>query len=138
LVDRSIVKSNGIVEDVVILVESWEYPAYFMFLQPKASLDGYSIILGWPWLETIVSYIGCRFGSMTIAHGRSTKKISLYPLTKPSIDPEAPIWVDDMEDEDKNEEVSQQVLLVDQYLVVRENMVDGEIIDFIASTSSSS
>jgi hypothetical protein len=73
---------------------------------------------------------------MTISHGSSTKKLSLYPPSKPNIDPKAPIWVDDGEDE--YEEVSQQVFSVDQYLVVREKTEDDEINDFIASTSSSS
>lgn len=34
LVDRSIVKPKGIIEDLVITLDSWEYPANFIVLQP--------------------------------------------------------------------------------------------------------
>jgi hypothetical protein len=46
LVDRSTIKPEDILEDVVICVDSWEYPTNFMVLQPKISLAGYPLILG--------------------------------------------------------------------------------------------
>jgi hypothetical protein len=46
LADRSIIKPEGILEDVVIYVDSWEYLTNFMVLQPKISLRGYPLILG--------------------------------------------------------------------------------------------
>jgi hypothetical protein len=46
LTDRSTIKPEGILEDVVISVDSWEYPTDFMVLQPKTSLGGYPLILG--------------------------------------------------------------------------------------------
>jgi hypothetical protein len=39
-------------------------------------------------------------------------------------------------DDEEYEEISQQVLLLDHYLVVRENIEDDKINDFIAYTSS--
>jgi hypothetical protein len=46
LIDRSTIKPEGILEDVVISLDSWEYPAKFMVLQPKTSLGEYPLILG--------------------------------------------------------------------------------------------
>jgi len=36
----STVTPEGIVEDVLVSVDSWEYPADFLFLQPKEKLTG--------------------------------------------------------------------------------------------------
>jgi hypothetical protein len=44
--DISTIKPKGILEYVVIFINSWEYPANFMVLQPKNSLRGYPLILG--------------------------------------------------------------------------------------------
>jgi hypothetical protein len=59
LANSSIVKPDGIVEDLVVTLESWEYLADFMILSPKATLRGYPIILGRPWLSTKDAYVGC-------------------------------------------------------------------------------
>ena len=53
----SIVSSEGIVEDVMLSIESWEYPTYFLVLQPKTKFNGNPIILGRTWLATIDAYI---------------------------------------------------------------------------------
>jgi hypothetical protein len=71
--DRSTIKPEGILEDIVISIDSWEYPTDFMILQPKYSLGGYPLILGRPWMATIDAYISCRLGNMTISHETSTK-----------------------------------------------------------------
>jgi hypothetical protein len=81
LVDTSIVKPVGKMEDIVVSVDSWEYPTDFMALQSKANLGGYPLILG-----STDAYIKCRSRDMTISHGNSTKKLILYPLGKPSLD----------------------------------------------------
>ena len=36
LADRSTIKPEGILDDLVISVDSWEYPAEFLVLQPKS------------------------------------------------------------------------------------------------------
>jgi hypothetical protein len=46
LVNRSTIKLEGILEDVVISLDSWEYPIDFKVLQPKTSLGRYPLILG--------------------------------------------------------------------------------------------
>ena len=40
LADRSTVTPEGIVEDVMVSTDSWEYPVDFLVLQPKAKLTG--------------------------------------------------------------------------------------------------
>eukprot|EP00253_Pinus_taeda_P023003 PITA_23003 len=48
LADCSIVTLEGIVEDVMVSIDSWEYPTDFLVLQPKAKLTGYPLILERP------------------------------------------------------------------------------------------
>ena len=59
LADRSTMTPEGIVEYVLVLFDSWEYPVDFLVLQPKAKLTGYHFILGRPWLATMDAYISC-------------------------------------------------------------------------------
>jgi hypothetical protein len=84
LADRSTVTPEGIVEDVLVSIDSWEYPADFLVLQPKAKLTGYPLILGRPWLATADAYISCRAGNMTIKNGPMSKQLVLYPPAQPS------------------------------------------------------
>lgn len=79
LADRSKVKPEGVLEDIVISLDSWEYLAYFYVLQPKIKLGGHPLILGRPWLATVDADIGHRSRNMTITHGAETKHINLYP-----------------------------------------------------------
>jgi hypothetical protein len=46
LVDRSTIRPEGVIDDLVISVDSWEYPADFVILQPKSRLGGHPLILG--------------------------------------------------------------------------------------------
>jgi len=59
LADCSTVTPKGIVEDVMVSIDSWEYLVDFFVLQPKAKLTGYPLILGRPWLDTTDAYISC-------------------------------------------------------------------------------
>ena len=86
MADRSTVKPKGVVDDIVVSIDSWEYPAEFVVLQPKSQLGGHPVILGRPWMATADAYISCRSGSMTISHGSTIKNMNLYPLSKPIID----------------------------------------------------
>jgi hypothetical protein len=56
-------------EDIIVSIDSWEYPTDFLVLQPKSRFNGYPLILGRPWLETIDAYINYRVGNMTITNG---------------------------------------------------------------------
>jgi len=65
--------TEGIVEDVMVSIGSWEYLANFLVLQPKAKLIGYPLILGRPWLATTNAYISCRAGNITIKNKHMSK-----------------------------------------------------------------
>ena len=58
---------EGILEDIIVSLDSWEYPVDFLVLQPKSNLGGHPIILGRPWLATTDAFIGCRSGNMIIS-----------------------------------------------------------------------
>ena len=73
LVDRSTIKPEGVIEDLIISVESWNYSADFVVLQTKKKLGGHPLILGRPWLAIADAFISCRSGSMTISNGCETK-----------------------------------------------------------------
>jgi len=62
LANRSTVNLEGIVEDVMVSIDSWEYRADFLVLQLKAKLTGYPLILGRPWLATANAYIAAELG----------------------------------------------------------------------------
>jgi hypothetical protein len=79
LADRSTIKPEGVIEDLIISVESWNYPADFVVLQTKAKLGGHPLILGRPWLATADAFISCRSGSMTISNGCETKQLTSVP-----------------------------------------------------------
>jgi len=78
LADRSKVVPEGILEDIIVSLDSWEYPVDFLILQPKTNLGGHPLILGRPWLATADAFIGCRSGNMIISHGDERKHIALY------------------------------------------------------------
>ena len=40
LVDRSIIKPDGVLEYISVSLDSWEYPVDFMILTPKSNLGG--------------------------------------------------------------------------------------------------
>jgi hypothetical protein len=60
LVERSKIKPEGILEDIISSLNSWEYPVEFMVLQPNSNLGEHPLILGRTWLATTNSYISCR------------------------------------------------------------------------------
>ena len=77
LADRSKITPEGVLEDIIVSLDSWEYPVDFRVLQPKSNLGGHPLILGRPWLATVDAFIGCRSGSMLISHGTERKQIAL-------------------------------------------------------------
>eukprot|EP00253_Pinus_taeda_P008796 PITA_08796 len=95
LVDRSIIKLDGVLEDISVSLDSWDYPMDFMILTPKSNLGGHLLILGRPWLATADAFISCRSGDMYISDGNSTKKFNLYPPAKTTTEIGDNEWVDD-------------------------------------------
>ena len=95
LADRSIIKPDGVLEDISVSLDSWEYPVDFMILTPKSNLGGHPLILGRPWLATADDFINCRSGDMYISDGSSTKKFNLYPPAKAITEVGDNEWVND-------------------------------------------
>lgn len=46
LTDRSIVKPEGNLQDIMVFVDSWEYSIDFLVINPKIQLDKHPLILG--------------------------------------------------------------------------------------------
>eukprot|EP00253_Pinus_taeda_P025276 PITA_25276 len=69
----------------MVSVDSWEYPADFLIINPKNRLDGHPLILARPWLAISDAYIGCQQGNMTITRGANMKNLALYPPAQPSV-----------------------------------------------------
>ena len=91
---------KGIVEDVVVSIDSLEHLDDFLVLQPKENLIGYPLILGRPWLATADAYIGCRAGNMTFKNEHMSNQLILYPPAKPFLEHDLPLWLEE-EDEDE-------------------------------------
>ena len=58
--DRSVIRPEGTLQDVMVSVVTWEYPTDFLIINPRNQLDGHPLILGRPWLATVDTYISCR------------------------------------------------------------------------------
>jgi hypothetical protein len=112
LADRSKITPEGILEDIIVSLDSWEYPVDFIVLQPKSNLGGHPLILGRPWLATTNAFIGCRAGNMIISHGTETKQITLYPpAQRPSMTNQL-AWMNEIKEQ--QEEVIQSILTINQ------------------------
>ena len=85
LADRYVIRPEGIVQDIMVSVDSWEYLVDFLVINPKNRMEGHPLILGRPWLATTDAYIGCRASNMTITRGDSIQNIIIYPPSKPSL-----------------------------------------------------
>ena len=98
LENMSTVDPEGVVEDMMVSIDSWEYPIDFLDLQPKTKFDGYPLILGRSWLATVDAYISCKDGNMTIKNGHMSKQLVLYPPSQPSLKHELPLWLEEREE----------------------------------------
>jgi hypothetical protein len=130
LADRSTIKPEGVIEDLIISVESWNYLADFVVLQPKTKLGGHPLILGRPWLATTDDFINCRSGSMTISNGDETKQLTHYPHSKPLINNDNSLWVD------FDDQTTQPILTIGQALSLKNATEDEVINNFICEPSS--
>lgn len=111
LADSSTITPNGIIEDIVAILDSWEYPTYFMILSPKVTLVGYPVILGWPWLAIVDANISYHSCNMTISDGQTINKLSLYPLAQPQLDLSNPIWFDLGDEVEEINSIAQLMML---------------------------
>jgi len=122
LADRSKIKMEGVLDDVVISLDSWKYPIDFIVLQPKNLVGGNPLILGQLWLATVDAYIRCCFGDMYISHGDSIK-VTLYPPARSIQELRDTLCLDYNSDEETH-----PVSLIHQNV---ESSQEGEIQDFL-------
>jgi hypothetical protein len=83
LADKTRVIAEGILDDIMVTLASWEYVVDFLIIHSKDTTKGHPIILGRPWLATTNVFIGCREGEMTISNGLSIQKLTIYPRAQP-------------------------------------------------------
>jgi hypothetical protein len=83
LADKTRVIPEGILDDVMVTLVSWEYLVYFLVIHSKDPARGHLGILGRPWLAIANAFIGCREGEMTIVNGLSIQKLTIYPPAQP-------------------------------------------------------
>ncbi len=111
LADSSTVIPDGMIENIVVTLDSLEYPVDFMILSPKVNLFGYPIILGRPWLAIADANINCRSGNMTISNGQATKQFDLYPPAQPLPDLSTSFWLDLGDEEEEINSIVQLMML---------------------------
>jgi hypothetical protein len=71
LANKTRVIPEGILDNVMVTLASWEYLVDFLFIHSKDPTQGHPVILGRPWLAITNAFIGCREGEMTISNGLS-------------------------------------------------------------------
>ncbi|KAH9669022.1 hypothetical protein KPL70_021622 [Citrus sinensis] len=85
LVDRSTKIPRGIVEDVLIQVDKFYFPVYFIVIdtQPiQNSRKHIPIILGRPFLATADAHIQCRTRNMQLSFDNMTMKLNIFNIAK--------------------------------------------------------
>ena len=111
LVDRSRIKLEGVLDDEIVSLDSWEYPVDLFVFQPKSTLGGNLVVLGRSWLATIDAFIGCRSGEMYLPRGNSFKQVSLFPPAKSITKVQDKTWFDK---EPSDGESSQPIFTINQ------------------------
>ena len=81
LIDHSVRKPRGVVEDVLVKVENFYYPVDFIILDIEPTLHpsaNIPIILGRPFLTTTNALINCRNRKMKITFGSMTAELNIF------------------------------------------------------------
>jgi hypothetical protein len=114
MTNRSTSKLKGILENVIVVNDSWEYPTDLMVMHTKKSIGGYPLILGHHWLAIVDAYIGCRSSDPTTSQGGSMNKLILYSPAKSTLDLEEPLWIppNDLHDMTTSQGVSMKKLIL--------------------------
>lgn len=102
LADQSTARPEGVLENVIVTIDKWDYPVYLLVLKARRKASRYPIILGRPWLATATALIDCRSGSMTISNGHKQNELTLYPPLKPTIYSNTQQWVDEDTDSERD------------------------------------
>lgn len=68
LAGKSVIKLDGVLEDISVSLYSWEYPVDFMILTPNNNLGGHPLILGGLLLAIVDAFISYRYSDMYISN----------------------------------------------------------------------
>jgi hypothetical protein len=126
LADKTRVILEGILDDIMVTLASWEYPVYFLVIHSKDPTKGHPVILGRPWLATTNAFIGCREGEMTISSGLSIHKLTIYPPSQPIMEN---LWW--LECPYENEDWEEPVLPSDHAWALQEHTTKNVLNQFI-------
>ncbi|RVW34716.1 Transposon Ty3-G Gag-Pol polyprotein [Vitis vinifera] len=91
LADRSVKIPRGVIEDVLVQVDNFYYPVYFIVLDTDPTVKEANlvpIILGRPFLATSNAIINCRNGLMQLTFGNMTLDLNIFYMSKKQITPE--------------------------------------------------
>ncbi|KAJ9691560.1 hypothetical protein PVL29_013672 [Vitis rotundifolia] len=103
LADRSVKTPRGMIEDVLVQVDNFNYLVDFVVLDTNSIVKGTNcvpIILGRPFLATSNAIINCRNGLMQLTFGNMTLKLNIFNLCTRQFNPE-------------EEEGSEEVCIID-------------------------
>ena len=131
LADRSRIKLEGVLDNEIVSLDSWEYPVDLFVLQPESTLGGHLVVFGRPWLATTDAFIGCRSGHMYLPQGNSFKQVSLYPPTKDITKMQDETWFDK---EPSDGESSQPIFTIDQIGSLKQPSEENQITNFLCDT----
>ena len=84
LADRSVKSPRGIVKDVLVQVDKFYFPMFFILdTQPVVNQGTwFPVILGRPFLATTNVIIHCRGGLMTLSFGNMTVNLNIFNVVK--------------------------------------------------------
>jgi hypothetical protein len=128
LADKTRVIPEGILDDIMVTLASWEYPIYFLIIHSKDPIKGHPDIFGIPWLVTTNAFIGCREGEMAISNGRSIQNLTIYPPTQPIMEN---IWW--LEFPYKNNDWEEPILPSDHARALQEHTTENVLNQFNSS-----
>ena len=89
LVDRSMKRPRGIIEDVLLKVDKFYYPVDFIVTDTKPVHDVVNqipVILGRPFLATANALINCRTRVMKISFGNMTVELNIFNINSQPLD----------------------------------------------------
>jgi hypothetical protein len=128
LADKTKVIPEGILDDIIVTLASWEYPVDFLVIHSKDPTKGHPVILGRPWLATTNAFIGCREGEMTISNGLSIQKLTIYPPAQPIMEN---LWW--LECPYENEDWEEPVFPSDHSWALQEHTTENVLNQFISA-----
>lgn len=133
MTNRSQVKLEGVVDNVIVSLNSWEYHVDFIVIQPKYNLGGHTLILGRPWLAIVDSLISYRSGNMIISRGSENKKVTLYPPARSITELEQMSW---LEETNSKEETFHSFCSITTTIYFKEENDENVLNHFISNPDS--